>query len=128
MKIARNVIRTFLFVLALFLLGCPCPFDVIIDSPLDGEHFEVGEEIFFSGSVSKNAESLVWTSNIDGEIGTGEQFTRGDLSEGTHAIDLAVLVKCENGTVSTRHAKITITVEKDPHLQQHLLLPLPPLK
>ncbi len=110
MKIARNVICALLFVLALFLVGCPCLFDVIIDSPLDGEHFEVGEEISFSGLASKNAESLVWTSGIDGTIGTGERFTRDDLSEGTHKIDLAVTVNCENGTVPTRHTKITITI------------------
>jgi len=110
MKRAKNVFSTWLFVCALSLLGCPCLFDVTIDAPLDGEHFAVGEEISFRCSVSTGAESLVWTSSIDGEIGTGEQFTRNDLSEGTHAIDLAASVECENGTVSTRHAKITITI------------------
>jgi hypothetical protein len=31
---------------------------------------------------------LVWTSDLDGEIGTGEEFVRADLSNGKHIITL----------------------------------------
>ena len=81
MERASKIIYTLLFVVALFLLGCPCLFDVTIDSPLDGEHYEVGEEISFSSSVGQSAESLVWTSSIDGQIGTLERLMFAMLAE-----------------------------------------------
>ena len=45
--------------------------------------------------------SLVWTSSLDGEIGTGTSFTRNDLSTGIHAIILtATDSKTASGTDS----------------------------
>jgi len=111
MKTARNVMCALLFVLALFLVGCPpCP--VTILTPSDGDHFEVGELIIFTGLARDlkdgdlSGDSLVWTSSIDGEIGTGLSVSSSDLSEGEHEINLtATNSQGKEGT-----ANITITI------------------
>lgn len=65
-----------------------------ITSPADGSSFAEGNPITFTGSATDPEDgtlaggSLVWTSSIDGQIGTGESFTRNDLSVGTHTITL----------------------------------------
>ena len=67
---------------------------VQIVSPVDGSSFSVGDEIHFAGSSSDDedgvlsASSLVWTSNIDSQIGTGETFDSTSLSTGSHQITL----------------------------------------
>lgn len=67
---------------------------VRINSPTSGATFSKGESIPFNGEATDpedgrlSGESLVWTSSIDGQIGTGESFTRSDLSVGTHIITL----------------------------------------
>jgi len=93
------------------LLGCP-PYAVTILAPLSDAIIEAGEEITFSGSATDfqdgelSDDSLVWTSNKDGEIGEGEEFTRDDLSEGEHTITLTATNSLgEKTTVS-----ITITI------------------
>ena len=85
--------QVLLFISMLLLLGCPL-YEVKIYTPFNGEYFEVGEEITFQGS-SKYVQdgelddsSLIWTSDRDGEIGMGIEFTRDDLSEGMHRITL----------------------------------------
>ena len=93
MKRCENIKYVMLVVLAFTLLGCP-PYAVTILSPLSGAIIEAGEEITFSGSATDfqdgelSDDSLVWTSDKDGEIGEGEEFTRDDLSEGEHTITL----------------------------------------
>ncbi len=58
--------------------------------------YNQGDTITFTGT-GEDAEdgtptgsSLVWTSSIDGQIGTGGSFTRNGLSAGTHTITLTV--------------------------------------
>jgi hypothetical protein len=111
LKKAKNVKYLFLSVLTFFILGCP-PCLVTITSPSHGANFEVGEEITFTGSAKDLLEgklpdsSLVWTSDKDAKIGTGKEFKRNDLSEGTHEITLtATNSRGEKGT-----ATITITI------------------
>jgi hypothetical protein len=64
--------------------------------PQDGSGAAAGDNILFEGSGSDvedgqlTGASLVWESNIDGQIGTGETFRRNDLSGGTHTITLRV--------------------------------------
>ena len=85
--------QVLLFVSILLLLGCPL-YEVKIENPFNGEYFEVGEEITFQGSSiyvqdgELDDSSLTWTSDRDGEIGMGMEFTRDDLSEGMHRITL----------------------------------------
>jgi hypothetical protein len=67
---------------------------VQIVSPADGSNFSVGDEIHFTGSCSDNEDgvlsgsSLVWTSDLDSQIGTGETFNSTNLSTGSHQITL----------------------------------------
>jgi Raf kinase inhibitor-like YbhB/YbcL family protein len=102
-----------LLVLALFLVGCP-PSSVTILTPSDGDHFESGDEITFTGSAMDplegelSGDSLVWRSSIDGKIGTGTEFIRYDLLEGTHIITLSA--KNSHGLEGT--ATITITISE----------------
>lgn len=65
-----------------------------ISAPATGASFVTGEEIGFEGSGEDPEDgalrggALVWTSDLDGEIGTGTSFTRSDLTAGEHIITL----------------------------------------
>jgi hypothetical protein len=65
-----------------------------ITIPAEGSTFNVGDVIQFVGSCSDSEDgdlsdaSLVWSSNLDGHIGTGETCTWGSLSAGVHQITL----------------------------------------
>lgn len=66
------------------------PPSVLITSPRDGDTFDSGEIIAFSGSALDAEDgdvtaSLVWTSDKDGPIGT-----TGSLSDGNHTITASV--------------------------------------
>lgn len=80
--------------LALLLAGCTP--EVTITEPEDGDSFAAGETITFTGEAfdqqypDLDDDAYVWTSDIDGEIGTGPSFTTANLSEGEHTITLTV--------------------------------------
>lgn len=99
-----------LLVLILSLVGC-VPVVTII-TPSDGDTFEVGEIIIFTGIAIDLEEgeilkdSLVWTSSIDEEIGTGFILYLNNLSEGEHEITLTAT----NSQEVEETATITITV------------------
>ena len=64
---------------------------VTIITPSSGANFANGEPVIFEGSAIDDhdgdvSETLSWSSNIDGEIGTGPSFTTSELSVGTHTI------------------------------------------
>ncbi len=67
-----------------------------ISSPSDGSAYFEDVAISFEGSGDDSqdgtltGDSLVWTSDIDGQIGTGTSFSYADLSVGTHTITLTV--------------------------------------
>lgn len=67
---------------------------VTINNPMYGNIFTEGDTITFSGSGDDAEDgtltgySLVWTSSIDGEIGTGASFSITNLSVGAHTITL----------------------------------------
>jgi hypothetical protein len=67
---------------------------VQITSPAEGSIFTVGEVIQFAGSCNDNEDgdlsggSLVWTSDVDGQIDTGETCSSTTLSVGAHQITL----------------------------------------
>lgn len=63
---------------------------VVITSPNDGASFETGENISFAGSATDSEDgtltsSLVWMSNLEGQIGTGGSFG-AVLRDGTHVV------------------------------------------
>jgi hypothetical protein len=70
------------------------PPQVTIQSPTDGASVMESCPVVFEGSAvdledgELAGDSLVWTSSVDGQIGTGESFTRDDLSWATHTITL----------------------------------------
>ena len=100
-----------LFALIIFLLGCP-PYKVTIESPSDGDIFEVGVEITFTGSARDlkdgelSGELLVWNSDQEGELGKGIELTKDDLVEGVHTITLTA----KNSQGETATDTITITI------------------
>lgn len=63
-----------------------------ITTPSEGGTYIVGDVIQFSGSAADTEDgaisgsSLVWTSDVDGQIGTDETFTSSTLSAGAHQI------------------------------------------
>lgn len=67
---------------------------VTITSPVNGVSVNEGESVTFSATVTDEdpnlAASLVWTSNLDGQIGTGASVSRSDLSPGLHAVSAVV--------------------------------------
>lgn len=77
----------------------------LIASPT-GMYFNEGENITFSGSATDeedgelNGDSLVWTSSIDGEIGTGPTLITSTLTVGDHEITLTA-TDSEGGTHTT---------------------------
>jgi subtilisin len=86
------------------------PPTVNITSPSDGASFASGTSINFAGSASDTEDgnltsSLVWTSNLDGQIGSGGSFS-AVLSDGTHSITASVT---DSGGASGSDT-VTITV------------------
>lgn len=67
---------------------------VIITSPADSSTFGISDTISFmatatdSAGVQMDDSMLVWTSDIDGQIGTGDTLATDSISAGTHAIVL----------------------------------------
>lgn len=65
-----------------------------IISPTDNSSFTESETITFRGRGEDledgklTGSSLVWKSSIDGQIGVGEEFSRDNLSLGSHTITL----------------------------------------
>jgi subtilisin len=98
---------------------------VSITSPAAGATFTEGASITFTGSASDTQDSnltssLVWTSSLDGQIGTGGSFSRSDLSVGSHTITAAVT---DSGGL-TGSASVSIAVQAasggDPLPAMHL--------
>ncbi len=90
---------------------------VTIMSPADSSTFSFGDTITFIGTAIDREDgvltggSLVWTSDKDGQIGTGTSFKINTLSNGSHAITLTATDSHSNvgiKTISvTIHAPIT---------------------
>ncbi len=63
-------------------------------TPLNNQQVAVGSSIAFTGAATDPEEGilsgsrLVWSSSLNGVIGTGNSFSRNDLTLGTHTITL----------------------------------------
>jgi hypothetical protein len=83
-----------------------------ITNPTAGSTFTTEDNITFAGSGSDDedgdlsGQSLVWRSDVDGQIGTGKTFASDTLSVGTHQIELTATDSDE----ATGTDRITITV------------------
>ncbi len=84
---------------------------VTIASPVDGAAFVEGDLIPFRGSADDRedgrigGDALVWRSDVDGEIGTGEEVVR-PVSPGEHEIELVA----DDDDGATGRAAVTVTV------------------
>lgn len=86
---------------------------VSITSPANGATLAQAASIDFAASATdpedgaRTGTAVVWTSDLDGQIGTGAAFRSNALSVGTHAIE--VTVTDSRGAMAS--ASISITVE-----------------
>jgi PKD repeat protein len=84
-----------------------------ISSPGAGSSFPAGSSISFAGSGSDledgalSGSSLVWTSSLNGQIGTGTGFSSSSLSVGTHLITLTATDS--KGLTGSATRSITVT-------------------
>jgi chitinase len=84
-----------------------------ITAPAAGASSAQGASVTFTGSGSDQEDgalsgaSLVWTSSVDGQIGTGASFSTTALSVGTHTITLTA--KDSKGATGTATRTITVT-------------------
>jgi subtilisin family serine protease len=67
---------------------------VTITAPPDGSTFTQGDSVTFTGTAEDPEDgdissSIVWTSSINGQFGTGASVTTSSLSVGTHTITAA---------------------------------------
>lgn len=91
---------------------------VTISQPAANATVQRGESVTFQGSATDPEDgtltgaSLVWTSSIDGEIGTGTSFSISSLSEGVHTVTLTA-TDSEGATGTDER---TLTVEAAPQL------------
>jgi len=91
-----------------------------ISSPTNGSSVVQGTTVTFTGAGNDpedgalSGASLVWTSSIDGAIGTGTTFTKSNLSVGTHTITLVAT----DSHGATGSASVSLTVTVTPPLNQ----------
>lgn len=90
----------------------PKPIMVSITTPVTESTFVSGDKIPFAGTAkdpdgSDLSNSLVWKSDIDGEIGKGAKFTEILKSDGAHIITATATNKA--GT--TGESSVSITVD-----------------
>ncbi len=84
-----------------------------ISAPANGVSVTQGSSVTFTGSASDpedgalSGASLVWTSSIDGQIGTGSTFVKA-LSPGAHIITLTATDAF--GATSTASHNLTVSV------------------
>ncbi|MFH1537942.1 MAG: hypothetical protein ABIH66_03220, partial [bacterium] len=84
-----------------------------IITPPDGSTFSPGGFILFSGAGTDTEDgnltgsSLVWTSSLDGGLGTSNSVLKNNLSAGTHTIILTVTDSASQSDTAT----VSITVE-----------------
>jgi hypothetical protein len=90
------------------------PLSIFILSPLNDDTNLQGEEIYFSADIGEESladNQVIWTSNLDGEIGHTPSFKSSHLSEGMHSITATLKDPMGN---EASHSLI-VTVEKFTH-------------
>jgi glucose/arabinose dehydrogenase len=92
------------------------PPEVTITSPAPGTSVVVGTPVDLAGSATDPEDgpltgaALVWTSSLDGVVGTGAAVTTSALSVGEHTITLTAT----DGDAASAAASITLTVTLTP--------------
>jgi hypothetical protein len=90
--------------------------EIAIASPLQGTTVFAGTSVSFTGTATdvESADvtsSLMWTSSLDGILGTGGSFARSDLTVGAHTI--AVTATDGAGGFSSRTLRLTVFAAED---------------
>ena len=86
-----------------------------ITAPANGVTVTQGASVAFAGSASDaesgalTGASLVWTSNRDGQIGTGTSFSKTNLTVGTHTITLTARDAQNVADTATRTITVSAT-------------------
>ncbi len=96
-------------------IGVPIDFlpTATITAPASGSSFASGTSVTFTGTGTDpedgalSGASLVWTSDLDGQFGTGGSVTTSGLSIGVHTITLTVTDS--HGGTDTDQITVTIT-------------------
>jgi subtilisin family serine protease len=78
------------------------PPQLTINSPTSGATVALGATVTFSGTATDQEDGnisarTVWTSSLQGQLGTGASFSRSDLVAGTHSITASVT---DNGGIT----------------------------
>ena len=92
-----------------FGIGVP---EIAIIAPTDGSTSVSGDSVTFSGTATDPEDGtisadIMWTSSLDGPIGTGASFSTASLSLGTHTITAEVTDSDTNSSSDS----ITVYVE-----------------
>ncbi|MZQ96999.1 MAG: S8 family serine peptidase [Acidaminobacter sp.] len=107
------------------VLGTPplnAPPSVTITSPMDGETFTIGQNITFTASATDLEDgnltsSIVWTSSLNGNIGSGGSFNLSTLTIGAHEIQASVTDSNEQtGSDLVSITVVSSTAENTPPL------------
>jgi hypothetical protein len=85
---------------------------VTITAPADGSSFNVGDPVTFTGTATDAEDGdisadIIWSSSIDGYLGTGASIIVSDLTAGGHTITAEVT---DSGGASGSDS-ITVTIE-----------------
>ncbi|MDQ8203588.1 PQQ-dependent sugar dehydrogenase [Pelagicoccus sp. SDUM812003] len=96
----RLAVEDYLFVKYLDPYRGGEPSQVTIEQPSDGANFDAGEAVTFVGTASDIdqsdlSESIVWSSDLDGELGSGASIEVASLSQGQHVITASVIDSSE---------------------------------
>lgn len=81
-----------------------------VAQPLSGRIFDINESVSFEAEVSFRGQptsnaTISWYSSLDGQIGSGSQFSRDEMTEGQHLVEVSAT---ENG--QTRSQLLYLTV------------------
>jgi hypothetical protein len=90
--------------------GTNSPPSVVITSPANSTNYTRNTPATFTGTATDEdgnlSHALLWSSNIQGPLGTGASITRSDLVEGTHLITATAT----DSSALAGSASITVTV------------------
>ncbi len=90
---------------------------VDIISPVDGATYYVGDNILFDALITDDGtiSSILWNSDLDGNLASVQSFNSSDLSRGEHRITL--YVTDDDGLTSVDQVTIRIMSPEEPSSQ-----------